>query len=394
MQVRTERLRRNIHASLTGRTRDRHAGSDQTGRMRPAAFRPLSSTGLTAHRVAGGILLAAVTLAVATVVLTQVRQHAGLPTDLAVYLFIVVITSVTGGFWAALPAALVGGLLLNYFFTPPLHTFTISDNDNIVAVVVFGLVAVIVSRVVDESAQRRIEAGRASHEAEALAAADSVRIALLNAVSHDLRTPIASAKAAVSGLLSSDVTWTDEERIELLASADDALDRLTDLVTNLLDLSRLQAGVLPALSEPTPLDGVVQRALDHAAPDDVLIELDVPADLPEVIADAGLLERVVANLVQNALRYAPEGSPVRVTASAHAGWVELRVIDRGPGIAPAEADAVFAAFQRRDDAHAGAGVGLGLAIARGFTVAMGGEVNADETPGGGTTMVVRLMAAP
>jgi two-component system sensor histidine kinase KdpD len=340
------------------------------------------------------LILAATSLAVATVVLARLRTHAALPTDLAVYLLIVVVTSVVGGFWAALPAALAGGLLLNYFFTPPLHTFAISDHDNLVAVVVFVLVAVIVSGVVDKSARRRAEAGQASREAAELAAADSVRTVLLNAVSHDLRTPIASAKAAVSGLLTSDVTWSDDERAELLTSADASLDRLTDLVTNLLDLSRLQAGVLPVLLEPVPLDGVVQRALDHAAPPQAVVETDVPADLPEVLVDAGLLERVVANLVQNAVRYAPDGTPVRVTAAAAGDLVELRVVDRGPGIAPSDAEAVFAPFQHRDDTRAEAGVGLGLAIVRGFAQAMGGEVRAGATPGGGTTMTVRLKAAP
>jgi len=240
-------------------------------------------------------------------------------------------------------------------------------------------------------AYRQRQLVEAASAVEPLAESERVRTALLNAVSHDLRTPIASAKAAVSGLLASDVHWTDADRIELLKGADAALDRLTDLVTNLLDMSRLQAGVLPVLVEPVPLDGVVQRAVDHAAPADAPLELDVPADLPEVQADAGLLERVVANVVQNALRFA-SGSPVRVTASEHAGWVELRVIDRGPGIPRADSESVFVAFRRRDDAHSGEGVGLGLAIARGFTEAMGGEVRADETPGGGTTMVVRLKA--
>ena len=465
---------------------------------------PTAGYGLTLGRRVAGSVAAFVLLVAATLALAAVRNDVGLATDLSVYLLIVVITSVIGGFWAALPTAVAGSLLLNFYFTPPLHTLSIADSDNLVALLVFLVVAVVVSRVVDVSAQRLAQAGRASAEAETLSAlagsllrgeqaldallarvqetfgmhsvslleredagpwrvlasagprpaqqpadadcvaeidertvlaangrvlrvddqrvlsafaaevavayrqrrlaeaasaveplaeSERVRTALLNAVSHDLRTPIASAKAAVSGLLADDVTWSEAERRELLANADDALDRLTDLVTNLLDLSRLQAGVLPVLCDRVPLDGVVQRALDHAAPPGAPIDVDVPADLPEVVADAGLLERVIANLVQNALRYAPTGSPVRVTASAHAGWVELRVVDRGPGIARADSDAVFAAFQRRDDTHAGEGVGLGLAIARGFAEAMGGEVNADETPGGGATMVVRLEAA-
>ena len=125
---------------------------------------------------------------------------------------------------------------------------------------------------------------------------------------------------------------------------------------------------------PSALEDVVLRAVDHAAAPDAPVDVDVATDLPEVSADAGLLERVVANLVQNALRYAPAGTRVAITGSAHAGLVELRVVDRGPGIPAEDADAVFASFQRRDDSPSnGAGVGLGLAIARGFTEAMGGS---------------------
>jgi two-component system sensor histidine kinase KdpD len=226
-----------------------------------------------------------------------------------------------------------------------------------------------------------------------LAESDRQRTALLNAVSHDLRTPIASAKAAVSSLRGGEVEWDEAQQKELLATAEDSLDRLTGLVTNLLDLSRLQAGVLPVLSAAVGLDDVVARALDQVGADGV-VEVDVPADLPEVSADAGLLERVVANVVQNALRYAPDGTVVRVAGSAHGGRVELRVLDRGPGIPAGMAETVFQPFQRTDDAPGhGDGVGLGLAIARGFAEAMGGTVIAEPTPGGGTTVVISLREA-
>jgi two-component system sensor histidine kinase KdpD len=211
-------------------------------------------------------------------------------------------------------------------------------------------------------------------------------------VSHDLRTPIASAKAAVSSLRGADIPWTEIERHELLRTAEDALDRLTGLVTNLLDLSRLQVGALPVVPNVVGVDDVVARALDTVDPD-AKVEVDVPADLPEVRADAGLLERVVANIVQNALRYAPEDVPVRIAGSTYQDRVELRVIDRGPGIDAATAEAVFRPFQRTGDVPSdGAGVGLGLAIARGFTEAMGGSVAAEPTPGGGATVVITLQA--
>jgi two-component system sensor histidine kinase KdpD len=239
--------------------------------------------------------------------------------------------------------------------------------------------------------QRRL--AEAAQAAVPLAEADRMRTALLNAVSHDLRTPIATAKAAVSSLRG-DIAWSVADQQELLANADGALDRLTALVTNLLDLSRLQAGMLSVVPGVIGIDDVVSRALDHAARG-AAIEVDVPDSLPAVLADAGLLERVVANLVENALRYSPAGSPVRLAASTHGEFVELRIIDRGPGIASAGREAVFAPFQRRDDhpVSSGAGVGLGLAIARGFVEAMRGTITLDDTPGGGLTAVIALPIA-
>ncbi len=228
-----------------------------------------------------------------------------------------------------------------------------------------------------------------------LAEADRARTALLNAVSHDLRTPIASAKAAVTSLRSTEITWNEPDRQELLTNADLALDRLTALVTNLLDLSRLQAGVFSVAAQPVAVEDVVSRVLELTAPG-ADIELDVPDTLPEVLADAGLLERVIANLVENALRYAPPGEPVRVAASTHGQEVEIRVIDRGPGIPPDDREGVFAPFQRRDDkaTSLSAGVGLGLAIARGFAEAMHGRIALDDAPGGGLIVAVTLPIAP
>jgi two-component system sensor histidine kinase KdpD len=242
-------------------------------------------------------------------------------------------------------------------------------------------------------AQRQAELAEAARAAGPLAESERQRTALLNAVSHDLRTPIAAAKAAISSLRGTEVRWAEQDRRELLATAEQAIDRLTDLVTNLLDLSRLQAGALPVLCRPVGIDDIVVRALDEiGAQHDVRV--DVAADLPEVVADAGLLERVIVNLVQNARRYAPAGTPVLLSGSAHGESVELRVIDRGPGIPEAALESVFQPFQRYADSSAhGDGVGLGLAIARGLAEAMGGSVRAEETPGGGATLVIELRPA-
>ncbi|MEO9238217.1 MAG: ATP-binding protein, partial [Jatrophihabitantaceae bacterium] len=231
----------------------------------------------------------------------------------------------------------------------------------------------------------------AAGAARELAETDRARTALLNAVSHDLRTPISSAKAAVSSLRSEEIDWTEADRQQLLSSADQALDRLTALVTNLLDLSRLQAGALSVTIQPVGVDDIVNRALSMVS-NAGQVELDVPDELPEVLADPGLLERVIANVLENALRYSPADAQVRVIAREQGETVELQVLDRGPGIAPAIRQAVFEPFQRRDDraVSTGAGVGLGLAIARGFVESMHGAISLDDTPGGGLIVNIAL----
>ncbi len=484
---------------------------------------PRLSGGLTVRRRLTGLAVGAVLLTALVVICTSARGELSLGSDLLLFLLAVVVTSLVGGFYPALAAAVVGSVLLNYYLVPPLHRLSISDSDNLLALVVFVLIAALVSRVVDGAARRTSEAARSNAEAETLstlagsllrgeqslpallerireafavssvtllrreseapastgsvrdgltprsgalsgtwsclasvgddpcmtpddgdtqvsvgetlrvvlrgrtlaaedqrvlaafatqvavayqqrrlaevaanadelAETDRLRSALLNAVSHDLRTPIASAKAAVSGLLSPDVEWSDDDRSELLLAADEALDDLADLVTNLLDLSRVQAGVLRPELQAVDVAEVIDRAL-HLSPhvlDRVVV--DLPPDLPHLEADGGLLERVVANLLENAVRYSPPGENVRLSASAHAAAVQIRVADRGPGIPEDERDRVFAPFQRRED-HAtrySAGVGLGLAIARGFTEAMHGTLTLDDTPGGGLTAVVAL----
>ncbi|MFI7434953.1 DUF4118 domain-containing protein [Micromonospora haikouensis] len=226
-----------------------------------------------------------------------------------------------------------------------------------------------------------------------LAEADRMRTALLAAVSHDLRTPLASAKAAVSSLRSPDVEFDAEDREELLATADESLDRLGRLVANLLDMSRLQAGALGVTATAIGLEDVVPRALDELGPAAADVGTDLPADLPAALADPGLLERVLVNVVANALRHSPPGRPPTVAASAHAGQVELRVVDTGPGIPADQWEHVFLPFQRLGDRDNQTGVGLGLALSRGLVEAMGGTITPETTPGGGLTMVLRLPAA-
>ncbi|MER5378968.1 ATP-binding protein [Streptomyces sp. NPDC002688] len=426
----------------------------------------------------------------------------GLANDMLLFLAVTVAAALLGGLLPALASAAFGSLLLNYFYTPPLHRLTIADPKNIVAIVIFVGVAVSVASVVDLAARRTHQAARLRAESEILSflagsvlrgetsleallervretfgmesvallervsdvdpwtcagsvgpapslrpdAADvdmpvgdhmalalsgrvlpasdrrvlaafaaqaavvldrqrlqheadqakelaegnRIRTALLAAVSHDLRTPLAGIKASVSSLRSDDVAWSEEDRAELLEGIEDGADRLDHLVGNLLDMSRLQTGTVAPLIREIDLDEVVPMALGGVPEDSV--DLEIPESLPMVAVDAGLLERAVANLVENAVKYSPLDERVLVAASAIADRVEVRVVDRGPGVPDDAKDRIFAPFQRYGDAPRGTGVGLGLAVARGFAEAMGGTLNAEDTPGGGLTMVLTVRA--
>jgi two-component system sensor histidine kinase KdpD len=235
-------------------------------------------------------------------------------------------------------------------------------------------------------------------KATALAHANDLRAALLQAVSHDLRTPLAAIKAAVSSLRQDDIRWTPEAEAEFLATIESETDRLAALVGNLLDMSRLQAAALTVDVRPTGVEEVVIGAVASLGPHGARVVVDVAETLPSVAADAALLERALANLIANAANVSPRGTDTRVTAGEVGAGLDHRidicVIDSGPGIPPAERELVFQPFQRLVDHHGhGAGVGLGLAIARGFVEAMGGEITIDDTPGGGTTMIVSLPIA-
>ncbi|WP_314250726.1 sensor histidine kinase KdpD [Streptomyces sp. DSM 40907] len=454
-------------------------------------------------RIIWGWLVGIAGPVILTVMLRTVVPDLGLTNDMLLFLTLTVAAALLGGLLPALASAAFGSLLLNYFFTPPLHLWTIADPKNIVAIAVFFAVAVSVASVVDLAARRTHQAARLraeaeilsflagsvlrgetalpallervretfamesvallerdsevepwtlaagtgpapaarpeeadvdmpigenmalaltgrvlpaedrrvlgafaaqaavvldrqrlvgqAEEAQRLAEGNRIRTALLAAVSHDLRTPLAGIKASVTSLRADDVEWSEEDRADLLEGIEEGADRLDALVGNLLDMSRLQTGTVTPLIRETDLDEVVPMAL-AGVPDDS-VELDIPETLPMVAVDRGLLERAVANIVENAVKYSPEGQPVLVAASALAERVELRVIDRGPGIPDEAKDRIFEPFQRYGDAPAGAGVGLGLAVARGFTEAIGGTLTAEDTPGGGLTMVLTLPTA-
>ncbi|WP_306318132.1 MULTISPECIES: sensor histidine kinase KdpD [unclassified Streptomyces] len=456
-------------------------------------------------RVVWGWLIGVGGPALLSLILTHAESDLGLANDMLLFLSLTVAAALVGGLLPALASAAFGSLLLNYFFTPPLHLWTIADPRNIVAIVIFVGVAVSVASVVDIAARRTHQAARLRAESEilsflagsvlrgdtsleallervretfamesvallererdtapwtcagsvgprplgrpedadvdmpvgdhmalalsgrvlpaedrrvlaafaaqaavvldrqrlqseadqarTLAEGNRIRTALLAAVSHDLRTPLAGIKASVSSLRSEDVDWSPEDQAELLAGIEEGADRLDHLVGNLLDMSRLQTGTVTPLIREIDLDEVVPMALVGVPDPDLSVDLDVPETLPMVSVDKGLLERAVANIVENAVKYSPPDEPVLVSASALGDRVELRVVDRGPGVPDDAKDRIFAPFQRYGDAPRGAGVGLGLAVARGFVEAMGGTLSAEDTPGGGLTMVLTLRAA-
>ena len=254
------------------------------------------------------------------------------------------------------------------------------------------LLVVIVSQL--DAALEHRDLSTAAKEIGPLAATDRVRTALLAAVGHDLRRPLAAATAAVTSLRSRSVVLSDKDRDSLLETAEVSLSGLADLLTNLLDVSRVEAGVLAVSLTAVDIEDLVPSLLDELdlAPGDIVI--DIPDDLPPVHADGVLLQRSIVNLLTNALRYSPPGKPPRLSASTFAGVVEVRVADTGPGVPDDRKEEIFYPFQRVGDLDNSTGIGLGLALTKGFVEGMDGTLTAEDTPGGGLTMVLSLKAEP
>jgi two-component system, OmpR family, sensor histidine kinase KdpD len=460
--------------------------------------------GLSRRRQLSGLGIAVVALPLLTLLLDKFDDRLSLDGQVLLYLLVVVVVAVVGGAVASLISAVAAALLINYFFVEPLHTLNVADPDQAVALIVFVVVASLVSGAVEIAVRRAQTAARARAEAETLSAltgpdltgaeslhdvlryamktfrmesvalkvrepgssewidadrfgwahseeeapvrfdlpagprlrligrgpalfaedehvleafaaaartayegqrlsgeaeeartlatVDKQRTALLAAVGHDLRTPLAGIKASVSTLRQTDVEWSVEEREELLATIEDSTDRLETVVRNLLDASRLQAGSLAVRTEAVALDEIASAAaldLPEAAGQ---LELEVPEDLPLVKADPGLLQRVFVNVLDNAVRHGGGDEPITIKARAGADNAKIEIVDHGPGVPEAARDGLFQPFQRTGD-HGQQGLGLGLSVARGFVEAMGGAMVADSTPGGGMTMRIRLQLA-
>jgi two-component system, OmpR family, sensor histidine kinase KdpD len=472
----------------------------RTGYARRIGFDTGASISL--QRLVVGWLMATLGLGLLTWLLVVTRESHYLALDMLALLALTVACALVGGLWPALFCALMSSLALNFFFTAPLHTLTISDPQNVAVVIVFVLVAVAVASVVHLSAQRTAQAVAAERESRILAqlahsllgAADQLpallqqacstfgmeagaivrrvsvhqpwevlastgpfevdqirdasvrapvddltelvligsvieanegrlvsafashasailardelvrqaraanslakdnrtRTALLAGVSHDLRTPLASIKAAVSSLRQNDITWSADDEAELLESIEESADRLNAMVGNLLDMSRLQTGTVAAHLQDLHLLDVVKPAISTLGEQASRVRTWFPDDLPLFRADAGLLDRVLANVLENALRHSPGRQEVVVNGSVIGRRLQIRVVDRGIGVPDAAKEQMFAPFRRIGDTERGDGVGLGLAVARGLTEAMDGILSAEDTPGGGLTIVIDL----
>jgi two-component system sensor histidine kinase KdpD len=343
------------------------------------------------------LALAAGGLGAMTAVMWLFGDRLHLDLALLLYVLAVVIVAVTVGRLAGLAAAVVSYLLALYLFAPPRGTFNLDERHHVIELTVFLVVAAIVGVVADAATRHRIAsdqqrrklAGEVARNQQ-LAEIERVRAGLLSAVSHDLRTPLAGIKANAEALKYADSSWSPDVRLQLLTSIEESADQLTDMVSNVLDLSRIRAGALAAQLTAVALYEVVARALGGVG--DRRTTVDVPEDLPAVWADPSLLERVIANLVTNVHEHALDGAPVVLRAEQVDAGVRLSVVDHGPGIAENRWTEVFKPFQRLADTSGG--IGLGLAISQGFCEAMGTVLTPSHTPGGGLTMSVVLAVAP
>jgi two-component system sensor histidine kinase KdpD len=351
-------------------------------------------------------------LAVATGALLPVRSGITTATAALVLVVPVALGVAVGGFPAVPLGVAAGFLTFDFVFIPPYYTFYVTAWEDWVSLVVYACVGCTVGVVVArlQRAQREADARRA--EAQALWAerqrlveetnrvrlleeVDRLRAALMGSVSHDLRTPLASIKASISDLADPGLRLSDEDRATLLRTTEEETDRLTRLVTNLLDMSRIQAGALVLHRSATPLDELVAGVAARLAGmfTDHRLTTDVPDGLPLVDVDYLLMEQVLSNLLENAARHTPAGTAVAVRAHtvADGGEVEVAVVDGGPGVAEEERDLIFDEFYRpRAEGGGPGGTGMGLAIVKGIVEAHGGRIGVETTPGGGATFVFRL----
>jgi two-component system sensor histidine kinase KdpD len=227
-------------------------------------------------------------------------------------------------------------------------------------------------------------------EATSLARADELRTAILRAVSHDLRSPLSSIKASVSSLRQTEVEWPEETKQDFLFSIESETDRLTRIVTNLLDLSRIESGVIRPVLRSISLEEVIPSVIYENGPDHFDIHLEIDNELDEIVADPALLERAIANVLSNALLWSPTPDSVAIYAHERGGNAQIHIVDHGPGIPVDQRSTVLQPFHRLGDSSISGGLGLGLAIADRLMASMNGHLELRDTPGGGLTVVLTL----
>lgn len=352
------------------------------------------SSGLSAKRQLVSAAAAVIVLSLLTAILQAQRDDVSLTIVFLLFLGAVVALAAAGGPLVGVCVAIVAFLVVNWFFTEPVHTLNVSDPERLAELIIFLAVSGTVASLVDTATRRQEVLDVTTAENEELTAANDLRTALLRAVSHDLRTPLTTAKLATSSLLADDIVLPDDQRTELLQLADQEIDRLIGIVENLLDAGRLQAGALTVDVVSVSLPQLAERIITTAAEDQrARITNSVRGDAPEVRGDLALLERVVANLVTNALT-ADQGNPIEIRAGDQPdGRVGLDVVDHGPGLSADQREAAFRPFHRFEDRGSTAGIGLGLPICAGFCDAMGAELVLCDTPGGGLTARILLERA-
>lgn len=323
-------------------------------------------TSLWLRELAGTLGIVAAALAIGFVL-----QRAGIhPANFSlVFLTAVLVSAIVYGFWPALLACVVSLLTYNFFFLPPLYTFTIADRSNIVTLFFFGVVAVVGSNLAARVRRQNV-----------VAETERLRSAMLTSLSHDLRTPLASILGAASSLRGHRESLDAASQDDLIATIQEEAERLHRFIRNLLDMTRLECGAIVPDLQAVDLSDVTGTALRRA--EDILrahrIEVDIPPDLPLVELDPVLFEQVVFNLLDNAAKYAPEQTRILLRAREDGPAVKMEVADEGKGIPRGEKDRIFDRFHRAESTdHKRAGTGLGLAISRGFLHAMKSSIVAD-----------------
>jgi K+-sensing histidine kinase KdpD len=352
-----------------------------------------------------GVLFSAFAVAAVTVLIFGLRTFTPVLSLGVLYIFAVLPVAVGWGLAYAIPVSIASMLAFNFFFLPPIHTFTLSDSENWFALAVYLVTGVVVSELAARARRRALEAEERERaaaelaektvEAEALRRSDAAKTALLRAVSHDLRSPLTAIKAAAEGLENNALRLGSSDRAELLAAIRLETERLDRLVANLLDLSRLEVGAVNANPELWSVDELVGRAVDGVGPEAARVSVSLPDHVPFVEVDAGQIERALVNLLENALKFSAPAGRVSIAVDVVAREVVVAVRDEGIGLAQADLETIFEPFQRGTGGSARVGAGLGLAIVRGFAQANGGRVWAESNDRGASfSLALPTVEAP